>query len=178
MVGCGISTLLLPVADMDNSIGMFLWARLVLEYLTTNMFVRKSEVMESIDTLPRKLSDFYGQILAQLMSHFDNRSVGRLQSILGWIAFAKRPLRKAELRAALSFLPEEENVHLQELAPNFLFDMCSPLVEERSDTTFAFVHVSVKEYVLFPSRKLQLMLTIPQGSCRAQRAVSTSTRSA
>ena len=134
------------VAELaDNFIGMFLWARLVLEYLTTNMFVRKSEVMESVDMLPRKLSDFYGQILAQLMSHFDNRSVSRLQSIMGWIAFAKRPLRKAELRAALSFLPEEDSVHLQELAPTYLLDMCAPLVEERADTTFAFVHVSVKE---------------------------------
>ena len=71
--------------------------------------------------------------------------MSRLQSILGWIAFAKRPLRKAELRSAISFLPEEEDVHVQELAPSYLFAMCAPLVEERSDSTFAFVHVSVKE---------------------------------
>ncbi|KAH8652845.1 hypothetical protein BGZ61DRAFT_500804 [Ilyonectria robusta] len=101
--------------------GMFLWARLVLEYLTTNMFVKKTEVMDAVDTLPRKLSEFYGQILTQLISHFDKRSVTRLQSILGWIAFAKRPLRKAELRSALSCSAEAEDVNVQELSPNYLF---------------------------------------------------------
>lgn len=71
-----------------------------------------------------------------------------MQSILGWIAFAPRPLRKAELRSALSFSAEVEDVNVQELAPNYLFDMCAPLVEERSDSTFAFIHVSVKEWVV------------------------------
>lgn len=64
---------------------------------------------------------------------------------MGWIAFAKRPLRKAELRSALSFSAENDGVNIQELAPNYLFDMCMPLIEERSDTTFAFIHISVKE---------------------------------
>ncbi|KAL6400957.1 putative NACHT domain-containing protein [Ilyonectria robusta] len=109
--------------------GMFLWARLVLEYLTTNI---------------------YGQILAQLISHFDKRSVARLQSIFGWIAFAKRPLRKAELRSALSYSAEAEDVNVDELAPNYLFDMCAPLIEERSDSTFAFIHASVKEFLQSP----------------------------
>ncbi|PHH86849.1 hypothetical protein CDD83_9674 [Cordyceps sp. RAO-2017] len=125
--------------------GMFLWARLVLEYLSTNMFINKSEVMEAVDTLPRELSEFYEQILSRLLSHFDSRSVTRLKSILGWIAFAKRPLRKVELRSALSFSNEAQDVNAQELAPNYLFDMCAPLIEERSDSTFSFIHVSVKE---------------------------------
>jgi hypothetical protein len=79
------------------------------------------------------------------MSHFDARTFSRLKSILGWIAFAKRPLQKAELRAALSFEPTDDNVHLHELAPSYLLEMCSPLVEERNDSTFTFVHASVKE---------------------------------
>ncbi len=43
--------------DTNESLGMFLWARLVLEYLSTNMFANKSEVMDAVDTLPRKLSE-------------------------------------------------------------------------------------------------------------------------
>ncbi|KAK0724039.1 hypothetical protein B0H67DRAFT_640615 [Lasiosphaeris hirsuta] len=127
--------------------GMFLWARLVLEYLSTNMFLAKCEVMGAVEELPRELSEFYSQILTQLISHFNDRSVARLQSILGWIAFAKRPLRRAEMRSALSFLPENEDIQVQELAPYYIFDMCAPLVEERSDSTFAFVHISVKEFL-------------------------------
>jgi hypothetical protein len=38
---------------------MFLWARLVLEYLTTNMFLKKVEVIGAIDTLPRELRDLF-----------------------------------------------------------------------------------------------------------------------
>ncbi|KAM7211075.1 hypothetical protein V8F06_013542 [Rhypophila decipiens] len=130
--------------------GMFLWAKLVLNYLATNMFLRKSEVIEAVDVLPRELSDFYGRILTQLLANFDNRSVTRLQSILGWIAFAKRPLRRAELRFALAFTCEESEVHVQGLAPNYIFDFCAPLVEEHPDSTFAFVHISVKEFLQSP----------------------------
>ncbi|KAK2729879.1 nacht domain protein [Colletotrichum kahawae] len=130
---------------VTSAVCMFLWARLVLNFLTNNMFVRKREVMEAVDALPHELSDFYAQILAKIISHFDQRSVFRLQSIMGWIAFAKRPLRKAELRSALSFSTESDGVNIQELAPTYLFDMCMPLIEERSDTAFAFIHISVKE---------------------------------
>ncbi|KAH9240896.1 hypothetical protein K456DRAFT_1768068 [Colletotrichum gloeosporioides 23] len=128
--------------------GMFLWARLVLNYLTNNMLVQKREVVEAVDSLPHELSEFYGQILAKIISHFDQRSVSRLQSIMGWIAFAKRPLRKAELRSALSFSTVNDGVNIEELAPTYLFDMCMPLIEERSDTTFAFIHISVKEFLM------------------------------
>ncbi|KAK0658014.1 hypothetical protein B0T16DRAFT_319952 [Cercophora newfieldiana] len=110
----------------EKADGMFLWARLVLEYLATNMFVQKNEVLGAIDTLPRELSAFYSQILTQLVSHFDKRSVARLRSILGWIAFAKRPLRKAELRSALSISSDEDKFHIQELAPSYLFLLQSP----------------------------------------------------
>ncbi|KAH7250958.1 chromatin remodelling complex Rsc7/Swp82 subunit-domain-containing protein [Fusarium tricinctum] len=127
--------------------GMFLWARLVLEYLSTNMLVDKSEVMGAVDTLPEELSDFYKEILTRLISHFDSRSVRRLRSIFGWIAFAKRPLRKAELRSALSWVDETGDTDVYRLAPNYWFEMCAPLLEERSDATFAFIHVSVKQYL-------------------------------
>ncbi|KAI0600377.1 hypothetical protein F4775DRAFT_61536 [Biscogniauxia sp. FL1348] len=125
--------------------GMFLWARLVLEYLATNMLFHRDEIMRAVDILPRKLSEFYGQILMQLTSHFDDRSVARMRSILGWIAFAKRPLRKAELRSALAF--STGDLEASELPPQYIFGMCVPLVEERRDSTFAFIHVSVKDFL-------------------------------
>jgi hypothetical protein len=85
----------------------------------------------------------YENILTQITSHFDDRSVARMRSIFGWIAFAKRPLRKAEFRSALALSPGNPDV--DELAPQYLFEKCSPLVEERPDSTFAFIHVSVRE---------------------------------
>ncbi|KAH7236496.1 hypothetical protein BKA59DRAFT_460034 [Fusarium tricinctum] len=85
----------------------------------------------------------YEKILTQITSHFDERSLERMKLIFGWIAFAKRPLRKAEFRSALAF--SSGNPDTGELAPQYLFDKCSPLIEERCDSTFAFIHVSVKE---------------------------------
>jgi hypothetical protein len=36
---------------------MFLWARLVLDYLTHNMFYSSQEIRDAVDTLPRKLAE-------------------------------------------------------------------------------------------------------------------------
>lgn len=76
-----------------------------------------------------------------------------MRLILGWIAFAKRPLRKSEFRSALAFSAGDRNI--SELPPQDVFNKCVPLVEERCDSTFAFIHVSVKEWVilcpLFPT---------------------------
>jgi hypothetical protein len=69
-----------------------------------------------------------------------------MRQILGWIAFAKRPLRKIEFRSALSFGASDPMV--DELVPSYIFDMCAPLIEQRRDSSFAFIHVSVKEYVM------------------------------
>ena len=70
-----------------------------------------------------------------------------MRQILGWIAFAKRPLRKSEFRSALSF--GAGNPKVDELVPSYIFDMCAPLIEQRRDSSFAFIHVSVKEYIVF-----------------------------
>lgn len=66
-----------------------------------------------------------------------------MRSIFGWIAFAERPLRKFELRSALSF--GTGNPLNDEPVPLYIFDMGMPLIEERPDSTLAFIHVSVKE---------------------------------
>ncbi|KAI0421831.1 hypothetical protein F5X98DRAFT_389104 [Xylaria grammica] len=110
--------------------GMFLWARLVLDYLTNNMFYSSQEIREAVDTLPRKLAEFYERVLTQMIAKFDARSVDRLRTIFGWIAFGQRPLRRAEFRSALSYCAGITPV--QTLAPSHLFDMCAPLVEEHS----------------------------------------------
>ena len=90
-------------------------------------------------------SQSYGRIVTQLMTNFDERSARIMRSILGWIAFAKRPLRSAEFRSALAFRTGDSQA--DELVPQYLFDMCVPIVEKHRDSTFRFIHVSVREYV-------------------------------
>ncbi|KAL7916576.1 chromatin remodelling complex Rsc7/Swp82 subunit domain-containing protein [Trichoderma velutinum] len=132
--------------------GMFLYARLVLDYLSTNIFYSGDEIMTSVNQLPEKLSDFYRKILLQILTHLDNRSESRVKSILSWIAFAKRPLKRLELLSAITFSSRE--LEVSHLVPEYILDICGPLVEERSDTTLTFIHVSVKEFLQTPSSSL------------------------
>lgn len=145
---------------------MFLWARLVLQYISKNMFYTKEEILVALKTLPRKLSELYvcpgllppliriavqfrllpiisyRKILSQIMESFDARSTQRLKSVFGWIAYAKRPLKEFEFQSALAFGCGETAVG--KVAPSHLFTMCAPLIEKRKDSTYSFIHVSVK----------------------------------
>ncbi|KAH6855598.1 hypothetical protein B0I37DRAFT_424156 [Chaetomium sp. MPI-CAGE-AT-0009] len=90
----------------DGKSRMFLYARLVLDYIATNIFFSGDEVMTSINHLPDKLTDFAG------------------------------------------------DPNVTHLAPQYILDICEPLVEERRDATLAFIHVSVKDFVQSSSSNL------------------------
>ncbi|KIL88700.1 hypothetical protein FAVG1_07948 [Fusarium avenaceum] len=134
--------------------GMFLYARLVMDYLTTNVFFSGDEIKNSVKQLPQKLGDFYQRILTQILIQLDKRSVDRIECVFGWIAFAKRPLRKFELLSAIAFSAGDTTV--SRLAPQFLLEICGTLIEERKDATFAFIHNSVKEFLQSTSKGLNV----------------------
>ncbi|CAG7555276.1 unnamed protein product [Fusarium equiseti] len=103
------------------------------------------EMNESVNQLPQKLTEFYQRILTQILVQLDSRSVERIRCVLGWIAFAKRPLKKVELLSALTFSSGNRQASL--LAPQYILDICGTLIEESRDTTMAFIHNSVKEFL-------------------------------
>jgi len=127
---------------------MFLWACLVLNYLAANFFYSGEEFMKAVDTLPRELTAFYEKLVSRILSDLDIRSASRLRAIFGWIAFARRPLQKAELQSALVFQPDETLLARgARPVPAHILEACKPIIEERTATsTLAFIHVSVKEY--------------------------------
>lgn len=85
----------------------------------------------------------YQKILTQILFPLDSRSVDRIRCVLGWVAFAERPLRKFELLSAITF--SSGNPEIGRLPPQYILDICGTLVEERQDSTLAFIHISVKE---------------------------------
>ncbi|KAI1454329.1 hypothetical protein F4805DRAFT_469475 [Annulohypoxylon moriforme] len=135
-----------------KSDGMFLYARLVLNFLDNKIFYKGSEVKASVNELPEELSDFYRKILTQILVRLDAQSVNRVKSIFCWIAFAKRPLKRIEFLSAISFSAGDPDV--THLAPTYILDFCGALVEERRDNTLAFIHVSVKEFLQSSSSHL------------------------
>ncbi|KAK5656663.1 hypothetical protein OQA88_4643 [Cercophora sp. LCS_1] len=125
--------------------GMFLWARLVLNYLASNIFYDSEEFERAANTLPRELSDFYEKLLSRIIAGLDTHSICRLNLVFGWIAFAKRPLRKVELQSALLFHQDNDIKPTSTMVPAYVLDACKPLVDQRRDGTLGFIHVSVKE---------------------------------
>lgn len=152
-MGSRISQLHVGVAEQDGLIaaivrkadGMFLYARLLLNYISSNLFYTGHELLESVNRLPDELATFYQNILNRTLANLDERSSDRLRCILGWIAFSKRPLRKLEFMSAVTFSQGDPTV--TQIAPLYILDTITALVEERSDTALGFIHVSVKEYV-------------------------------
>lgn len=132
-------------AIVKKADGMFLYARLLLNHLSANLFFTGHELLESVNKLPDELATFYRNVLSRILANLDERSLDRLRCLLGWIAFSKRPLKKLEFMSAVTFSQGDPTV--EHLVPLYLLDIITPLVEERSDTTLGFIHVSVKEYV-------------------------------
>jgi hypothetical protein len=141
---------------------MFLYARLVLDYISANLFYSGDELKDAINQLPETLAELsvysplfairkeadqilsYHKLLAQILARLSEQSQDRVRCIFSWIAFAKRPLKKLEFLSALSFT--SGNPKLTKLVPRYIVeDICSPLIEERRDTSLAFIHVSVKQ---------------------------------
>lgn len=115
----------------------------------------------------------YEKLLSPILSGLDTRSAHRLRAIFGWIAFAKRPLRKAELQSALIFQPEE--VIGDRPVPAQILERCKPLIEERRDSTLAFIHISVKEYVRrIPPSEQDVSITPKSVICKATTATDLS----
>nr|WOD46422.1 hypothetical protein [Trichoderma atroviride] len=140
--------------DLEHQIakkadGMFLYARLVLDYLSKNVFYNYDEIRASVNQLPEKIHDFYQKILTQVLVDLDPRSVQRIKCVLGWIAFAKRSLKKLEFLSAITFSSGDPNV--AHLVPQYILEICAPFIDERHDTTLTFIHTSVKEFLQTPS---------------------------
>ncbi|KAH7324989.1 hypothetical protein B0I35DRAFT_425369 [Stachybotrys elegans] len=147
--------------------GMFLYARLVLDYLSSNIFFSGEEIKRSVYELPASLSEFYSKIMTQILVRLDSRSVDRVKCTLGWIAFSKRPLRKTELLSAIAFSSGDPSV--KNPAPQFLLDICATLIEERSDARLGFIHASVKEFLQSSSSNLVLV----ERDCLLQHGIAT-----
>ncbi|KAI1273844.1 hypothetical protein F5Y07DRAFT_375279 [Xylaria sp. FL0933] len=145
------------IGEIEHSItrksdGMFLYARLILDYLANNIFLRGSEVISAVNDLPEKLSDFYHQILSQMLAPLNPQSVYHIKTMFEWIAFARRPLKRVEFLSAMAF--SEGDYSVTTVAPEFILQACNTLVEERSDTTLSFIHNSVQEFLESPASNL------------------------
>lgn len=142
----------------DLGLGMFLWVRLVLDSLDA---VYSLEGLHNlVEDLPSDLEALYERILHRLCSSHGPKVYGGVPRMLSWICFSQRPLHKHELLHGLAVLPADAGSDAQGVPLAQILDHCKPFIEERSDSTIALVHFSVKEHDCpFRSRGLLLIVS-------------------
>jgi hypothetical protein len=139
---------------------MFLWVHLVLTTIIDQESVQ--DLRRAVDRLPaglpgvyerppefvypRAYSCRYENILTRIRSYGDEHQRLRAERILGWLAFACRPLKAWEICDGLVF-HEGENLNDETKLGAGVLDICKPLIEERESETIALVHFSAREYV-------------------------------
>ena len=72
-----------------KSNGMFLYARLVLDHIKSNIFINGRELKTSIEQLPQKLADFYNKLLGQIVKNMDELSRDRVETIFSWVSVTR-----------------------------------------------------------------------------------------
>lgn len=65
------------------------------------------------------------------------------------LTYGKRPLKKFEIRDAVTLRAEVDYLDDNNRVRDSIFDLCKPLVEIAPDDTVRFIHGSVKEFVPF-----------------------------
>ncbi len=134
--------------------GMFLWVKLLLEYLrlpTLTSHERQDAVM-NINRL-EGLDALYEKILCTLERRLPRSSHARLQTIFQWVAHARRPLLAKELQVAVC-VPLDRRQSVDDMIPNFeknLGPLTGSLIEMTPGGNVQFIHLSAYEFFCGPS---------------------------
>ncbi|KAI4867277.1 hypothetical protein F4820DRAFT_468079 [Hypoxylon rubiginosum] len=133
----------------EKANGIFLWAKLLLDYLKLSSLTvqDREDIINDLYRLP-DLDSLYRVILANLESRFPGASLNSVSRLFQLVAYARRPLKLAELHHAMS-LPFDRQQTRRDLIPNIkesLGPLSGSLIELRGDGNTQFIHISIKEY--------------------------------
>ena len=163
--------------------GMFLWARLMTDYLDLDALsdLDRHETIMAV-TMPEKLSVMYLRIIKLICQGYAaSRRMARW--IILWIAFAKRPLTVSELEESVRLLKTSTQAKSGRIDFERAVVMtCAGLVEKATLCVgsrehvpcFRFIHSTVEEYFrdLFSDDG---MLKIPQEAIKDVKLIATPT---
>lgn len=135
--------------------GMFLWARLMMEYLeeATSFTPRRRVRVIMKVTFPERLERMYERIKEELSHRFKD-DIQFAHLIITWLTYGKRPLTTSEMRDAAIVWSKDSDY--DEFEPMVL-KSCVWLVEtyqifnprsQRWTQGFRFIHQTAKEYVM------------------------------
>ncbi|KAF4820526.1 Vegetative incompatibility protein HET-E-1 [Colletotrichum siamense] len=129
--------------------GMFLWVFLTIEDICS--CPTDSDIRQTLETLPRKLSDTFNRALGRIVSSEPYSIVEIVQKTFGWVATVRRPVTQRELGEALGVRilqkssVKDQIINGTERIPNW----CENLIQiEAGDETVRFFHHSIKTHLL------------------------------
>ncbi|CAG8962046.1 hypothetical protein HYFRA_00005088 [Hymenoscyphus fraxineus] len=127
--------------------GMFIFAEVLAKYLESQL--DRAGLLSELHPakLPVQLDDVYKRILSRILESRSKNSIDKLHLVLGWIVWAKRPLRWREIQGAISIDTEQQKIdHDTKLAesPTELF---ASLVELEPDGTVQLIHETAREFL-------------------------------
>ncbi|KAF4812221.1 hypothetical protein CGCTS75_v014083 [Colletotrichum tropicale] len=129
--------------------GMFLWVFLTIEDICS--CPTDDAIRQTLDILPRKLSDTFNRALERILASPIPFIVDLARRIFRWVATVHRPLTRWELGEALGVeilqksSIEGQIINTTERIPSW----CENLVQiEAGDDTVRFFHHSIKTYLL------------------------------
>lgn len=149
-----------------NAEGMFLWVRLVLDFLLEPATL-ESDVEDALEDMPADLNGFYDKILEKMKANPSRWKIAK--KALRWIVHGFRPLTVDELHTAISFETNDQKPikDFEEI----LRGSCGLLLRiDDMSKKVTMIHATVKEYLLEASDMLN---TQPGGveSAHAETAV-------
>ncbi|KAK1768102.1 hypothetical protein QBC33DRAFT_585007 [Phialemonium atrogriseum] len=129
--------------------GMFLWVRLLVEYLRLPSLTTHDRV-DAIRNLTRLqgLDSLYKAILDGLAFQFPGKALRNVCRLFQLVAYSRRALDLTELQHAIS-MPFDRRQTRRDLIPNFarsLGSLSGSLIELSSDGRTQFIHLSAQEY--------------------------------
>jgi ankyrin repeat protein len=148
---------------VDRSKGMFLWVKMLEEYLRSGK--NKKQLEETIDQAPTALDHLYDRNWMKI-SYLPDKDRLRAFSILRWAAFALRPLTILEVTEALLIadndncedLPDDElpDAIDEDYISTEILGLCGSLLETQKaapkqdlgSMTLHLAHFSIKQYIL------------------------------
>lgn len=87
----------------------------------------------------------YERILGRVLESRSEENANKLRLILGWIVWAKRPLRWREIQGAISIDTEQPRVDYNRKLADSPKELFASLVELESDGTVQLIHETARE---------------------------------
>ncbi|OCL10848.1 hypothetical protein AOQ84DRAFT_425849, partial [Glonium stellatum] len=138
--------------------GMFLFAKLAMKHLKGQPSREALTEALTPNIFPRDLEQLYDRLADRILKSGDVLMREAAERILGWIVYAKRPLRWHEIQGAISVNLDNQDMEFE--SRKLRVDakrLCGSLVDyHHSDDTVQLVHLTARTFLLHHQTNLQL----------------------